>query len=158
MKWRRIEMTQKPRNTSGITSQSFKTDFLTPNVNKMVNVYPKKLHWISFQNGFQPEKEHQKLFGKHRKQSSFNCFLDRCEICSLAVRDEREHTLSPRRNTIIFYKHTWQTRLTFGGFCVGKRYRKVTDIETIVSEMVYRSQVRHSKRQQLDTNWAFNDN
>ena len=38
---------KKPRNTSGITSQSFKsfnTDFLTPNVivSKMVNVYSKK--------------------------------------------------------------------------------------------------------------------
>ena len=64
----------------------------------MVNVYPKKLHWISFQNGFQPEKEHQKLSGKHRKQSSFNCFLDRREICSLSRKGRtRTHSLPPEK-------------------------------------------------------------
>ena len=50
-------MTQKPRTTSGITSQSSNTDFLTPNLNKVINIYPKKTpldfvsKWISTRKG-----------------------------------------------------------------------------------------------------------
>lgn len=107
----------------------------------------KKLQLAFVSKWISTEKENQKLFSKHRKQSSFDCFLDRCEICSPAVSDEQEHPLSPRRNAKIkiFYKHTWRSQTDLWRLSRRKTILESDRHETIVSEIASQPRVTASR-------------